>query len=215
MVLNGGIANDNASIARILSQLSLTEPRLPEDLPSLAEALAVYASSTLVLSSIDAPFRHYWAYSKTTLGAPGVLDAFPSSIMTQEYTSGHINAWQNVFYPVLVLVFLINICCLIFMLARSEQVTDLTEPQNAFALAINSPPSMQLKGSCGAGPEKRDLVVPWRVDYAKESNHYFFQEASERPWRGRYAGQAVSPGTDYTEVRHSSYKRLSSSRGWM
>lgn len=183
MALNGGISYSNASIGRILTQLALKEAKLSPIAPSMAEALAVYASSTLVISSIDTPFRHYWQYNKPALGAPGALDPFHSSIITQQYTSGHINSWQRIFHVVLVLIFIINVCCLVLVLLRAEQVTDYTEPQNLFALAINSPPSAQLKGSCGGGPQRRDLVVPWRVEYAGGSNHYFFEEANERPWR--------------------------------
>ena len=215
MYLNGGVSNENASFARVLSQLALTEARLPTLLPSLAEALAIYASSTLVLSSIDTPFRHYWAYGKTLLGEPGAVESFPSSVMTQQYTSGHVNGWQTVFYPVLFLVFLINLCCLVFLLLQREHVTDLTEPQNLFALAINSPPSAHISGSCGGGPETRDLAVPWRLEYAGQANHYFFEEASERPWRGDYADQAVTTDRDYVDVGGSSYRKLSSGRGWL
>ncbi|UNI15492.1 hypothetical protein JDV02_002021 [Purpureocillium takamizusanense] len=215
MALNGGVTYSNASSARILTQLALQHPTLPPIQPSIAEALAVYASSTLLISSIDTPFRHYWDYNKHILGAPGAPDSFHSSVITQQYTSGHINSWQRIFYVVLVIIFIINVCCLVLVLLRAEQVTDYTEPQNLFALAINSPPSAQLKGSCGGGPQQRDLVVPWRVEYAKNSNHYFFEEANERPWRGKYAVEGLSTARDYVAIKGNSYKRLSSSRGWL
>ncbi|PNY25376.1 Uncharacterized protein TCAP_04685 [Tolypocladium capitatum] len=218
MDLNGGAADGNASNARILTQLALKQPKLPSYLPSLAEALAVYGSAMLVIGSIGTPFRHYWSYdipNNIIAEVPGSLDQFHASVMTQQYTSGHINSWQGIFYVVLVLVFVINVCCLVYLVLRAEQVTDLTEPQNLFALAINSPPSAQLKGSCGAGPEKRDLVVPWRVEYVKESNHYFFEEANEKPWRGKYSDQGVSTTRDYGDSRGGSYKRLSPGKGWL
>ncbi|POR38851.1 Uncharacterized protein TPAR_00931 [Tolypocladium paradoxum] len=218
MDLNGGAADANASNARILTQLALKQPRLPSYLPSLAEALAVYGSAMLVIGSIGTPFRHYWSYdipNNIIPDLPGPLDQFHASVITQQYTSGHINSWQNIFYVVLVLVFVINVCCAIYLILRAEQVTDFTEPQNLFALAINSPPSAQLKGSCGAGPENRDLVVPWRVEYVKDSNHYFFEEANEKPWRGKYSEQGVSTTRDYGDVKGASYKRLSSGKGWL
>ncbi|KND87649.1 hypothetical protein TOPH_07725 [Tolypocladium ophioglossoides CBS 100239] len=218
MNLNGGATDSNASNARILTQLALKQPKLPSYLPSLAEALAVYGSSMLVIGSIGTPFRHYWGYdipNNIIPDVPGPLDQFYASVITQQYTSGHTNSWQSMFYVVLMLTFIINICCLVYLCLRAEQVTDFTEPQNLFALAINSPPSAQLKGSCGAGPVDRDLVVPWRVEYVKDSNHYFFEEANEKPWRGKYSGQGVSTTRDYGDVKGASYKRLSSGKAWL
>ncbi|KZL68008.1 MCM2/3/5 family protein [Colletotrichum tofieldiae] len=216
MDINGGAQNNNASNARILTQFVLQEPQLNPLLPSMAEALAVYASSTLIIGGHGTPFEHYWRHEKMRLGAPGSLDPFQASIRTQEYTSGHVAEWQKAFYLVLVLVVVINVVCLAYFLARSGLVTDFTEPQNLFALAVNSPPSEQLKGSCGGGPVKRDLVVPWRVAYASAANHYFFEEASDRPWRGKYAGQdLLSADTAYRGRQRSSYHRLSTSNSWL
>ncbi|ODA79218.1 hypothetical protein RJ55_04811 [Drechmeria coniospora] len=216
MYLNGGTTNENASNARILTQLALSEPSLRWHMPSMAEALAVYGSSMLVIGSIETPFRHYWQYKapQNILGAPGALDPFQSSVITQQYTSGHVNDWQAVFYPVLFLLFLINLCCLLFLVLQKDQVTDFTEPQNFFALAINSPPSAQLKGSCGGGPQKRDLVVPWRVQYVSGSNHYFVEEASPRPWRGKYSRETATMERECGDAKGASYKRLSLGRRW-
>lgn len=219
MDLNGGAANNNASNARILSQLALQTPELSPHLPSLAEALAVYASSSLVICSIDTPFRHYWDYARPgniVDDPPGIPQAFNASLIKQEYTSGHVNKWQVIFYVVLVVVFAINLFCLFYFIMHPGLVTDFTEPQNLFALSINSPPSAQLSGSCGAGPQGRDLVVPWRVAYVGNANHYFFEEANAAPWRGKYADTPVmSTATDLGEVRGMSYKRLSSRQTWL
>jgi hypothetical protein len=217
MDLNGGAVNNNASNARILTQLALKQPRLLSYLPSMAEAIAVFAAPLEVLSAIDTPFRHYWAYEvpDNVLGEPGALVSFNASLITQQYTSGHINNWQGVFYVVLVLVFAINLFCLFYFVLRSGFVTDFTEPQNLFALAVNSPPSAQLNGACGGGPEKRDLVVPWRVAYAGSANHYFFEDANGTPWRGRYKNEPMSTARDQGRLQGTSYKRLSSSRQWL
>lgn len=228
MDLNGGIYNNNASNARIVTQLALTNQSLPSNLPSMAEALAVYASSTLITGAIDTPFRHYWDHDETILGSPGQSQSFNASLRTQQYTSGHVQDWQSIFYIVLILVFAINLFCLVYFVLRSGLVTDFTEPQNLFALAVNSPPSDSLNGSCGAGPVKGDLVVPWRVAYAPSANHYFFEEATGRgkkgkglvggelPARGEGVGRAS--GREIYEggkVRGASYKRLSSGKGWL
>ncbi|KAF4928960.1 hypothetical protein CGCVW01_v001698 [Colletotrichum viniferum] len=212
MDINGGTVNNNASNARTLTQFILEQGKLNPLLPSMAEALAVFASSTLVIGSIGTPFIHYWDYETMQLGEPGALATFNATIRTQEYTSSHEYEWQNVFYLALVLVLLINIFCLGYFLSRSGLVTDYTEPQNLFALAVNSPPSEQLKGSCGGGPIKADFVVPWKVAYAKGPNHYFFEEANGQTWRKK---QDASADTEYQHARErSSYKRLSTSRTW-
>lgn len=220
MDLNGGAANVNASNARVLTQLALKSPRLPSSLPSIAEALAVYSSSLVVLSAIGSPFRHYYDYKdpgNIVASGPGHLQTFNATLITQEFTSGHILAWQSVFYVVLVLVFGINLFCLFYFMMRNGLVTDFTEPQNLFALAVNSPPSAQLNGSCGAGPEKRHLGVPWRVAYAHSANHYFFEEANGGLPRGRFVTETTCSGfqAGSGDVRNSSYKRLSTSRGWL
>ncbi|KAG4288381.1 hypothetical protein FPRO06_06033 [Fusarium proliferatum] len=215
MDLNGGSVNNNASNARILTQLALHEPKMPASYPSLAEALAVYSSSLIMISAIDTPFRHYWdqdpkAYPENLIPAPGFPQPFNASLITQEYTSGHTQSWQNIFYVVLVLVFAINLFCLGYFIMRSGLVTDFTEPQNLFSLAINSPPSNSFHGSCGGGPEKRHLVVPWKVAYAPSANHYFFQDNSP----GK-ENEGLSTAREYGEPRVSSYKRLSMSRTWL
>ncbi|PNP61144.1 hypothetical protein FNYG_14232 [Fusarium nygamai] len=216
MDLNGGSVNNNASNARILTQLALHEPKMPASYPSLAEALAVYSSSLIMISAIDTPFRHYWdqdpkAYPENLIPAPGFPQLFNASLITQEYTSGHTQSWQNIFYVVLVLVFAINLFCLGYFIMRSGLVTDFTEPQNLFSLAINSPPSNSFHGSCGGGPEKRHLVVPWKVAYAPSANHYFFQDNSP----GKETSEGLSTAREYGEPRVSSYKRLSMSRTWL
>jgi hypothetical protein len=222
MYLNGGSTNDNASNARILTQLALTDSSLSKVLPSLAEALAVYASSTLTIGAIDTPFTHWWDYPETIISP--LSQSFNASVRTQEYTSGHVADWQNIFYLVLALVFAMNVSCLLYFITYAGLVTDFTEPQNLFALAVNSPPSVQLKGSCGGGPEKRDLLVPWRVAFAPSANHYFFEEANDRPWKGKYAvdeynnnynDPGVMAGMERPQVRGLSYKRLSSGKVWI
>ncbi|KAF7542998.1 hypothetical protein G7Z17_g11098 [Cylindrodendrum hubeiense] len=218
MDMNAGATNSNSSNARILSQLALQEPKLPSSLPSMAEAIAVYASSLVVISAIDTPFRHYWDFNDTNnvvASGPGHLQAFNASLITQQYTSGHIDTWQNLFYVILILVFAMNLLCLGWFIIRSGLVTDFTEPQNIFALAINSPPSTQLNGSCGGGPEKKHLKVPWRVSYAHSANHFFFEEANGGLPSGKFVTETVCTGRESTQERHNSYKRLSNSKGWL
>ncbi|KAM0259572.1 hypothetical protein ACHAPA_010657 [Fusarium lateritium] len=221
MDLNGGAVNNNASNARILTQLALHEPELPASQPSMAEALAVYSSSLIMISAIDTPFRHYWdqdpeKYPTNVIpDAPGFAQTFNASLITQEYTSGHTQGWQNIFYVILVLVFAINLFCLGYFIMRSGLVTDFTEPQNLFSLAINSPPSNSFHGSCGGGPEKRHLVVPWKVAFAPSANHFFFQDTSTGKEMEMETPRGLSTGTEYEKPKMSSYKRLSTSRTWL
>lgn len=219
MDLNGGTYNNDASNARILTQLILGQPKMPSLLPSMAEALAVLASSTLTMASLGTPYRHWWEYQLPQL-ANGVHESFNASIRTQQYTSSHTFEWQNIFYVVLFVVFAINVFCLVYLLLGSGMVTDYTDPQNLFALAVNSPPSAQLGGSCGGVSGSKPLQVPWRVGYSKSANHYFFEPAGEKALEGS-DGSSTSRSERYHEsvrergASRSSYKRLSTSRTWL
>lgn len=218
MDLNGGVTNNNASNARVLTNMIMGTPELPPLLPSMAEALAVLASSTLVIGSLQSTYRQYWDASyPSQFMDPGMYEKFNSTLKMQQYTSVHTEDWQAVFYVVLGLVFIINLICLFYFIFRHGMVTDYTEPTNLFALAVNSPPSQQLQGSCGGGPMSRELVVPWRVGYAESANHYFFEEANEHPWRGKYSDPAAASGVELLAdgSYRNSYKRLSASRTWL
>ncbi|KAI1325124.1 hypothetical protein F5Y16DRAFT_378895 [Xylariaceae sp. FL0255] len=279
--LNGGTENNNASNARILTELILAEAELNPLLPSVAEAIAVLATSTLVAGSTGSTFKATWEHGGTDeMLDPGAVESIHTQVQTQQYASAHTQSWQAIFYIVLGLVFLLDVLCLVYLifgtsiasfahgyssaslnpskLPRSSKspfssflpsfsrkqtqsntnnkkasipppdsdseeydndinpddvnqnsrgggvlgtstnimrrrggggggggrantgvdglVTDYTEPQNLFALAINSPPSAAMAGSCGHGPDKNELVVPFKVGYAPGANHYFFKE---------------------------------------
>jgi hypothetical protein len=318
--LNGGTQNNNASNARILTEMIITRPELDLLIPSMAESLAVLAISTLVAGSLDSTFKPTWSYAgpKPVLDMP-VYETFRARIQTQQYASAHTGAWQGIFYPILVLVFILNVLCLLYLLfgtslttppsesisklrttissrlsfqgstkrptpaqlervnecdslydfdndhdsdekngyphantntnangrgigagirnwnwnremnrhaqAADGLVTDYTEPQNLFALAINSPPSRALAGSCGHGPDGAELVTPWHVRYASGANHYYFEST-----RDENSGSGMSSGADLLGGGNGggrdddddndglfgkSYKRLSSRRAWL
>jgi hypothetical protein len=80
-----------------------------------------------------------------------------------------------VFYIILFLVFITNVFCLICLFLRVGLVTDYSEPQNLFALAVDNPPSSEMSGSCGAGPEGEQLDVDWHVKQ-DVSGHFYIQE---------------------------------------
>lgn len=221
--LNDGGFNANSSTARLLSQLVipeppvLTEPSLPYLTPSIAEAVAVLAGSTLLISTTQAAFVHYWQYESSILN-PGEYETFNASVSTQQYTSGYAQTWQAAFYPILVVVALINLFCFVYFSLHSGLLTDYTEPQNLFTLAINSPPSESLAGSCGAGPERSQLQTDWFVRHDNETNHYYIQEgeAWKRKLGSKSNGYELSPNLSSPNGNHhgrlSSYSKLSNTR---
>jgi hypothetical protein len=217
--LNDGELYANSSNARLLTQLIATQPSLPMLKPSLAEALAVLAGSVLLLGTTSAAFVHYWEYQSTTL-SPGQYNVFNASVATQQYTSGYAQSWQAAFYPILVVVALINIFCFVYYWLHSGLLTDYTEPQNLFALAINSPPSESLAGSCGAGPERHQFQTDWVVKEDAETNHWYIQEGErwKRKARPKATGYELSPHQSSPNGRHSrmsSYSKLSNARSFL
>ncbi|KAL1867693.1 hypothetical protein Daus18300_006249 [Diaporthe australafricana] len=223
--LNGGVSNNNASNARILTELALTEPQLGGTVPSMAEALAVLVSSTLVTASVDAPFIHYWKYdwpnmtSQGILPAPGAAASFHARVRTQEYASWHSSDWQGVFYLVLAFTFLLNLLCLAYF-CRAGLVKDFLEPTNLFALATSSrqgqPPregsSAAVLGTPQADRERKrktGLAVPYRLAFKEDANHYYFEEAEDEKSGARATAVDVGDGGG----KRKSYYRLSSKIG--
>lgn len=220
--LNGGVSNNNASNARILTELALTEPQLGGAVPSMAEALAVLVSSTLVTASVDAPLIHYWEYdwpnmTNQILPAPGAAAGFHARVRTQEYASWHSSDWQGVFYLVLAFTFLLNLLCLACF-CRTGMVKDFLEPTNLFALATfrqGQPPreSAAVLGTPQADRERKrktGLAVPYRLAFKEDANHYYFEEAEDEKSAGVRA-TAVDVGDG--GGKRKSYYRLSSKIG--
>ncbi|MCJ1413824.1 hypothetical protein MMC32_000149 [Xylographa parallela] len=175
--LNGGISDSDDSTARLLTQLMPTSYSLDPALPSIAEALAVMAGPTLLTGSMDSPFVHFFNYTaKDDVFHHPVYQQFPATLAYQDYASGGNQAWQGVFYVVLAFAFLLNLLCLGYFIWFGDLVNDFTEPQNLFALAVNSPPSEQLAGSCGGGPEGEELRATWFIDV--KDDHCFVKDGN-------------------------------------
>ena len=174
--LNAGITDGKASNARLLTQLIPTENKLELSLPSISEALAVLAGCTLLLSSLDSPFIHYWNYSTTvnTLAEPQ-YQGFNATVRTMTYQSGGSQQWQSIFYIVLLLVFLANLCCLIYFLVSGSLVTDFVEPQNLFCLSLLSPPSHALEGACAGGPAREHFRTRWNIKLDRTRDHVWIE----------------------------------------
>jgi hypothetical protein len=216
LTLNNGINTANASNARLLSQLVVAEPaygavNLSPLQPSIAEQMAALAGNTLLASSVGAPFVPFWNYTGITVLEEAVPQYFNASIRSQQYTSGFSQRWEASFYIVLFLVFATNVFCLIYFFVYSGLVTDFTEQQNLFALAINSPHAKRLAGSCGAGPKREQMIVNWHV---RESGGHFY-------WRD--GGGGITPQEFDVKQRErrtlksqTSYNKLSSKRtSWL
>lgn len=186
--LGSGITTSQASTERLIMQLmpsynnATNTYALDPKLPSIGEALAVLAGCTLILSSQHAPFVQGWNYTLP----PDILPTpayqhFPATLQAVDYASGGTEHWQGVFYVILVFAFLTSAICLFFMIieARGHQITDFTEPQNLFALAVNSPHSSRLQGACGGGPVGRQLKERWYIGMEEVDAHYFIRAKAD------------------------------------
>ncbi len=188
LALDNGISDANASVSRMLAQMIPPSLALDPGLPSVGESLGVLGGCTMLVSSQNAPFIHYWNYSdiNSALQDPQ-YQSFNASVTYQDYSSGGTQHWQGIFYLVLLAVFGMDafcVCFLIWSFHGEGQVTDFTEPQNLFALAMNSPPSSSLSGACGAGPEGGSLGKKWQVDMQRPGSDaarhpHFYMKCTE------------------------------------
>ena len=214
--LGDGISDGQSTNARLLSQMIPTKPSLNPWLPSIAEALAVLAGSTLLMSTLNAPFIHYWNYSTEVpvLSEPQ-YQSFPATFSTFNYQSGPFQSWQNIFYVVLLLVFAINIFSLGYFLSSNGLMTDFMEPPNLFCLSLLSPPNQTLAGGCGGGPTKEHYAARWNVKIDRQREHLWFDsnEVSNEAIRNRrrrkssiqrnleYEMETTPLGRSYSKIR--------------
>jgi hypothetical protein len=98
---------------------------------------------------------------------------FNATIIAQQYASGGVDNPSKAWMIILFLIFLMNIFVLVYFLFHRGLVTDFSEPPNLFALAVNSPPSQALAGSCGGGPEGKQYMVNWFVNH--EGEHLYME----------------------------------------
>lgn len=163
--LNSGFSDDDASITRLLTQLIPTEPSLNRTMPSIAEALAALAGSTLLLSSLDSPFVPYWNYTTSNLTQP-VQQGFNATIRTYQYQSSYVQPWQQAFFVILSGTFVVSCFCLGYFVRHGGWMMDLTEPLNTFTLALNSSPRLSLgKTSTALGKHQYQKKWSLRVDH--------------------------------------------------
>lgn len=229
LALTHGISDGNASSARLLTQMippySNSSPtKLPLDTPTIAEALCVLSGHTLLLSSDSAPFHNYWNYTNDRLQVP-TLQSFDGILSFRDYVSGSGQNWEAVFYVILAIVFALNCVCVALLLmyyCKYGEITDYTEPQNLFALAINSPPCQTLAGACGCGPSGKMLGQRWCVDMQTTSKdksnssnresgaHFYVRYPEEEPLAATTSAQHTPDPTAYQRTNRFS-RFLSSS----
>ncbi|KAK5105095.1 hypothetical protein LTS08_001369 [Lithohypha guttulata] len=179
--LGQGISDGNASIARFLTQsiskyTNDTGTKLSPVFPSIAEGICLLGGYTLLMSSDVAPFVHYWtgASDLAPIFDPSQAGAFEALLSYKDYSSGYDANWKGVFYIILISVLVLNVFCtatLLWYFIHYGEVTDYTEPQNLFALAINSPKSSMLAGACGGGPSGEVLGKKWCVEMSRAADH--------------------------------------------
>lgn len=221
--LSSGLFNGNASNARLLTQFILTASdhgNLSLAHPSAAEALAVLAGCTLLQSATDAPFSMFWNHTHPTI-QNGEYQHFNASLRVQQYGSGGSSSssttsssYQKPLYLILTVVFLLNAFILSYFIFHRDWYVDFSEPLHLFSLAVNSPPSGLLRGSCGCGPSGEQLRVGWKMQ--RWNGHFYVdgkreeereKEGNSSRWRWRGKGSrgfgATSSGTATTELPSS------------
>ncbi|EEU37762.1 uncharacterized protein NECHADRAFT_88157 [Fusarium vanettenii 77-13-4] len=151
----------------------LTEPDIWPYTATMSEILSVLLLSTLTLASVDTQLRHTWDHGlgkdsyivdgTTATYGFNTTETFRAGIRSQEYTSGHTESWQRLFYLVLGPAFALNLLCLAYLVRWSGLINDITEPQNHFSLAMSSSPSSRMERSYPDGPKKQHWEMSWRV----------------------------------------------------
>ena len=154
----------------------MTSSNLSAQTPSTAEAIAVLAGSTLIQSITDAPLSFdkpsLWNHTLAMV-KDGERQWFNATLRVQQYASGGNQDYQKPFYIVLFAVVIINVAVLLYFIVHRDWYTDFSQPEVLFALAVNSPPSEKLAGSCGCGPEGKQYRVSWKLE--EDGGHYYME----------------------------------------
>ncbi|KAE8154099.1 hypothetical protein BDV25DRAFT_148242 [Aspergillus avenaceus] len=217
MSLGQGVSDGQSSNARMLMQfVPANTTSLNPKAPSVAEALAVMAGNTLFMGAENAPLVHFWNHSGLSIDKPET-QYFSGSMSTVQYQTSSTAMWQEIlFYPILGLTFVTSALCLMYLLfEQGRQLTDFTEPQNLFALAINSPATAKMEGSCGAGPTSRHLQEKWYVGMDEGDEHYYIRTKAEEntPLYSAHSPVIEDEGLKPASPAIREYRRLSARRG--
>lgn len=104
----------------------------------------------------------------------------------QEYSSGATRPYQWGFIIILFGVLVLNIVALVYFLMHRDWYADLSEPINLFSLAMNSPPSKELAGSCGGGPQGKQFCSQWKLH--ESGGHVYMESVESVPSNGGSSG---------------------------
>ncbi|KAJ8114529.1 hypothetical protein OPT61_g3606 [Boeremia exigua] len=188
---------------------------LSPSLPSLAEALAVTAGYSLLSTFQNRPFVPYWNFTQASYHWQ--TQQFSAILKAPEYASGGANIAAKAWLIVLVPVFVLSALMLIYFILQPGLVTDLSQPPQLFALAINSPPARALAGSCGAGPEGTQYKDKWILH--QEGGHlYMVPDASEETLLSdKDAVHRCSGGQDAEDIgyHHNAISEARASDGFL
>jgi hypothetical protein len=114
-------------------------------------------------------------YTNSTLEEPQT-QWFRAKIQSQEYASGGVDNASKGWLVILISTLLLNIFMLGYFIVQPGLVTDFSQPPQLFALAMNSPPTRALAGSCGGGPEGKQYKVSWSISH--QGRHLSIEPAS-------------------------------------
>ncbi|KAI5287139.1 hypothetical protein KEM52_001726 [Ascosphaera acerosa] len=214
--LSTGVMGDPTSNAGVLSHLVSNDTRkpLPRDRPSVAEALAVMAGSTLLSGARNGTISaDSWADQIITAPRRHSMTARLQTTILQ--SGGQVRQWQKALFGSLLIVCLLSLLCCLYLLGEllAQHITDFTEPQNMFALAMNSPPTVRLAGACGVGPDRAQWRQGWKIDLEHRTQHYFIRPSHDVRYSvlekaaaesGQGLGEALSAGDAETVKGRSS-----------
>ena len=194
VLLNAGLTDGDAMIARLLTQFFPTSHGLNPRMPSMAETLAVMVGSTLMNAARYAPVK---AMTDTRIeNGTTFVETYAAQLETQQYVSGPTTSYQGLFYIVLAAVFGGNLLVLAWLLVNRGLITDFCEPANMFALAINSPSSHIFAGSCGTGPDPKQYRAKWFINVDKEHVFIENEKREQESARNRTEVGKPMPSTD-------------------
>lgn len=158
------------------------------------------AGCALLMSTKDAPFVQFWVSGRArgtmdvcmanhpgsqnytsaeNILSPGDYQYFNASIEAQQYASGGTAQYQRAFIVILFAVFILNLLALVYFLTHRDWYADVSEPSNLFSIAINSPPSKELAGSCGGGPHGKQFRSSWKLQ--EDGGHMYMESLEEKP----------------------------------
>jgi hypothetical protein len=107
---------------------------------------------------------------------------FTAKIQSQEYASGGVDNASKGWLVVLISTLLLNVVVLVYFVLKPGLVTDFSQPSQLFALAVNSPPTEAIAGSCGGGLEGKEYRIGWSIGYDRDHLYIEPKPGSESPF---------------------------------